>query len=107
MIIWGVWFDDSFWFSTGAVSRKGRNLAENPRCSIGTDDAAKAVIFEGTVEMIDTQHADFEKFAKAYEKKYDWDVREMAQGVYRFRPRLGFGFYEKKFDQTATRWLFR
>jgi pyridoxine/pyridoxamine 5'-phosphate oxidase len=69
MIIWGVWFDDSFWFSTGAVSRKGRNLAENPRCSIGTDDAAKAVIFEGTVEMIDSQHAGFEKFAKAYEKE--------------------------------------
>jgi hypothetical protein len=32
MIIWGLWFEDSFWFSTGAASRKARNLAENPRC---------------------------------------------------------------------------
>jgi Pyridoxamine 5'-phosphate oxidase len=32
MIIWGLWFEDSFWFSTGAASRKARNLAENLRC---------------------------------------------------------------------------
>jgi hypothetical protein len=107
MIIWGLWFDDSFWFSTGAKSRKARNLAANPKCVIGTDDAAEAVILEGTVEVIDIKHASFEKFAKAYEKKYDWDVREMAQEVYRFRPSIGFGLFEKKFEQTATRWTFR
>jgi hypothetical protein len=107
MIIWGVWLDDCFWFSTGAASRKARNLAANPRCALGTDDAAQAVIVEGAVEAIDTRHADFERFATAYEKKYAWDLREMAQHVYRFRPRVGFGLYEKKFDQTATRWLFR
>ena len=32
MVIWGVWLEDSFWFSTGAASRKARNLAVNPRC---------------------------------------------------------------------------
>jgi hypothetical protein len=107
MIIWGLWFADSFWFSTGAASRKARNLAANPKCVIGTDDAAKAVILEGTVESVDTQDADFEKFAKAYRKKYAWDVREMAQPLYRFRPDVGFGLFEKKFEQSATRWVFR
>ena len=34
------------------------------------------------------------------------DVREMRQPVYCFRPKLGFGLLEKKFDQTATRWSF-
>jgi hypothetical protein len=106
MIIWGAWLDDSFWFSTGASSRKARNLATNPKCAIGTDDAAKAAIIEGTVEMIDAQGAEFEKFATAYEKKYAWNLREMAQPVYRFRPSVGFGLFEKKFKQTATRWLF-
>src|SRR5262245_29956759 len=47
MIIWGLWLDESFWFSTGAKSRKARNLGANPKCVIGTDDAAKAVILEG------------------------------------------------------------
>ena len=107
MIIWGLWFEDSFCFSTGAASRKARNLAANPKCVIGTDDAAKAVILEGTVESVDTQDADFEKFAKAYQKKYAWDVREMAQPLYRFRPDVGFGLFEKKFEQSATRWVFR
>lgn len=107
MIIWGLWLDDCFWFSTGAKSRKARNMAENPRCVVGTDDAAKAVILEGTVELIDPQHPDFEKFAKTYEKKYKWDLRKMVQVVYRLRPSIGFGLYERKFDQTATRWALR
>ena len=104
MIIWGVWFEDSFWFSTGPKSRKARNLDDNPKCAVGTDDAAKAVILEGTVEVIGMPHAEFEKFARAYEKKYQWNVRGTAQPVYRFRPSVGFGLFEKKFDETATRW---
>jgi hypothetical protein len=107
MVIWGIWFEDSFWFSTGATSRKARNLADNPRCAIGTDNAGEAVILEGTVEAVEAQHPDFDKFATAYAKKYAWDVREMAQPVYRLRPSVGFGLFEKKFDQTATRWSFR
>lgn len=106
MVIWGLWLEDGFWFSTASTSRKGRNLAQNPKCVIGTDDAAEAVILEGTVEAIDAQRPEHERFAILYEKKYKWDVREMAQPVYRFRPNVGFGLFEKKFDQTATRWVF-
>jgi hypothetical protein len=91
----------------GGGVAQGAQSAVNPRCSIGTDNAAEAVILEGTVESIDAQHSDFAKFANAYEKKYAWDVREMAQPVYRFQPSVGFGFFEKKFDETATRWVFR
>ncbi|MFG1792399.1 pyridoxamine 5'-phosphate oxidase family protein [Nocardia sp. NPDC049149] len=29
-----LWFDDAFWFVTGARSRKGRNLARDPRCTM-------------------------------------------------------------------------
>ena len=107
MLVWGIWWQDAFWFSTGATSRKARNLAANPRCSIGTDNAAEAVILEGTVELIDGQDEEFNRFATAYRKKYAWDVREMAQPVYRFRPSVGFGLFEKTFDRTATRWVFR
>jgi Pyridoxamine 5'-phosphate oxidase len=106
MIVWGLWFENSFWFSTGAASRKARNLAANPKCVVGTDNAAEAVILEGAVEAVDTQRAEFEKFAAAYEKKYRWKVRKMAQPVYRLRPNLGFGLFEKRFEQTATRWRF-
>src|SRR6516225_7504816 len=63
MIVWGVWLEDSFWFSTGAMSRKARNLSANPRCVIGTDDAGEAVILEGTVDVIDVRQAEFARFA--------------------------------------------
>ena len=65
MIIWGVWFEDNFWFSTGSASRKARNLAANPKCVIGSDDAAQAVILEGSVEVIEVRNAEFEKFVRA------------------------------------------
>jgi len=107
MVIWGVWLGQDLWFSTGGKSRKARNLADNPDCAIGTDDAAEAVILEGAVELIDAQHPEFANFAAAYERKYAWDLREMAQPVYRFRPKVGFGLFEKRFEQTATRWSFR
>jgi hypothetical protein len=107
MIIWGLWLDESFWFTTGAESRKARNLAKNRKCAIGTDDAAKAVILEGVVEAADAKSAKYDKFVMAYEKKYKWNVREMAQSVYCFRPSLGFGLFERMFEQTATRWVFR
>src|SRR5437762_11731896 len=70
MVIWGLWLDDSSWFSTGATSRKARNLAENPKCVIGTDKAAEAVILEGSVEFASTQGAEFEALGRAYQKKY-------------------------------------
>jgi hypothetical protein len=59
------------------------------------------------VELVDAKSTEYAAFAKAYEKKYAWNVREMAQPVYRFRPTLGFGLFEKKFQQTATRWNFQ
>jgi len=32
--VWGVWLDDAFYFSSGAKSRKARNLAANPNCVV-------------------------------------------------------------------------
>jgi len=35
-----LWVDDAFWFETGEHSRKGRNIARDPRCalSVATDE---------------------------------------------------------------------
>lgn len=32
--IGALWADDCFWFETGRSSRKGRNLARDPRCTL-------------------------------------------------------------------------
>ena len=47
MVVWGIWREDAFWFTTGRGTRKARNLAANPNCSIATEGADEAVIVEG------------------------------------------------------------
>jgi len=105
MIVWGLWIDDCFFFSTGKNSRKGRNLAGNPRCVIGSEDAAQAVIVEGVVERFDDAE-ELKPIFSAYKKKYNFDVSGMEEPFYRLTPRVAFGLFEKKFSTTATRWKF-
>jgi len=105
MVIWGVWVNDEFWFGTGRKSRKAQNLAANPHCVVCNEDAAQAVIVEGAVEMVD-DHVRLEPVFAAYQKKYKIDIRGMGEPVFRVRPAVVFGLYEKKFGETATRWLF-
>src|SRR5947209_13693831 len=42
MIVWGLWLDGVFYFSSGRRSRKAKNLAANPRCVICTEKAHEA-----------------------------------------------------------------
>ena len=112
MVVWALWLDGGLYFSTGKATRKARNLAKNPYCTMCTDNAAEAVILEG---MIETE-CDVERirgFIRLYEKKYKWNLGEMAEGllslkdpVFCLRPEVAFGFWEKKFAPTATRWIF-
>lgn len=47
-----LWADDAFWFETGEGTRKGRNLARDPRCalSLATEEFDLAV--HGTAERV-------------------------------------------------------
>jgi len=107
MVIWGLWIDGRFYFSTGAESRKAKNLASNPRCVIATDNAAEAVIIEGTAELQSAPDSAFRKrFAQLYQKKYKWDMSDFSEPVYVVTPSVAFGMYEKKFQGSATKWKF-
>jgi nitroimidazol reductase NimA-like FMN-containing flavoprotein (pyridoxamine 5'-phosphate oxidase superfamily) len=106
MVIWGLWLQGCFYFSTGRQSRKARNLLQNPRCVICTEDADEAVIVEGTAREL-PKSALLRKIVKDYEKKYDWDMSEYSQEpMFEIRPRVAFGFFEKEFLESATRWQF-
>lgn len=103
MPVWGVWLDDAFSFSTGRKSRKGQNLAANPACTITNDDGAEAVIIEGQAIEVDDAVA-LDRIAAAYKKKYKMDPRGMKEPIYRVHPKTVFGFIEKSFPKSATRW---
>lgn len=47
-----LWVDGAFWFETGRTTRKGRNLARDPRCtlSLATDDFD--LVVEGEAHVV-------------------------------------------------------
>lgn len=108
MVVWGLWLDEAFCFSTGRDSRKARNLAGNPRCVVCTDNAAEAVIVEGLAERLPFRSdlPFFKKFIREYKKKYDWQIDGSEGDLYTVRPRVVFGFWEEQFTGAATRWRF-
>ena len=105
MIIWGVWFESAFWFGTGAKTQKARNLAKNPYCVVGTQNAAEAVILEGVAELV-SDAAKQRKLKPESLRKYGISGGGGSEPVYRVRPTRAFGFIEKTFPKTATRWTF-
>ena len=105
MPVWGVWLDDAFFFSTGHKSRKCQNLSANPACTIANDNGQEAVVVEGFAEEI-KDAAVLERVATAYKKKYKMDPRSMKEPILIVRPRTVFGFIEKSFPKSATRWKF-
>ena len=111
MVVWGLWQDGRFLFSTGSNSRKARNLAANPNCIVCTEHAQEAVIVEGTAEVADV--AARRKLIPAYERKYKFDLStmkddllSMKEPVFAVRPKVVFGLWEKHFQTKSTRWTF-
>jgi hypothetical protein len=112
MVIWGLWWDGAFCFSTGSESRKAQNLDANPQCVISNEDAMEAVIIEGTAKpMRDVPR--IKRFLAIYDKKYRIDMSSMAdemislkEPVFIVRPRKVFGQPHDSFAKKATRWIF-
>lgn len=50
--IGALWHTGTFWFETGRTSRKGRNIARDPRCSISLATDQFDVTVQGTVELV-------------------------------------------------------
>ncbi len=111
MVVWGLWQEGSFIFSTGSKSRKTRNLSRNSNCIVCTEHASEAVIVEGAAEIADA--AVRRKMLPAYEKKYKFDmssmkddILSMKEPVFAVHPRVVFGLPEKHFQSKSTRWKF-
>jgi len=114
MPVWGVWFNELLFFSTGNESRKARNLSANPRCSVAMEfDSGRrpkkgrikdAIVLEGLADLV-TDSKTRKKFSAIYEDKYAWDMEDFDEPVYRVRPQVVFGL-TSEMTETATRWRF-
>jgi nitroimidazol reductase NimA-like FMN-containing flavoprotein (pyridoxamine 5'-phosphate oxidase superfamily) len=105
MPVWGIWVDGRFYFSTGAKSVKARNLAANASCIVCTDNAAEAVVVEGTAAPI-SDAARSAELSPYYAKKYkSFELDPKLGPIFEVRPEVAFGLREKTF-KAMTRWTF-
>jgi uncharacterized pyridoxamine 5'-phosphate oxidase family protein len=112
MVVWALWMDGFIYFSTGADTVKAKNLAKNAHCTMCTENSAEAVIVEGMIET-ERNVGTIRKYVPLYEKKYKFKLGEMGENLialkdplFYLRPKVAFGFWEKKFAPSATRWIF-
>lgn len=105
--VWGVWLNETLYFSTGEKSVKGRNLARNPEVVAHLESGDDVFMLEGTVETV-TDRSELESFVDAYEAKYALrlNLDEPIGIFYAVRPRLAHGWHEKNFPESATTWRF-
>jgi len=60
-----VWVDGAYWFQTGAGTRKGRNVARDPRCCVAVSIRDADVVIEGEAARV-TEPAIVARVAKAW-----------------------------------------
>ena len=114
-----VWDDGKVYFVSGAGTRKSRNLADNPNCSISMALASFDLVFEGQAERV-TDEATLRRLAKRYadggwpatvnDGAFTYDYSAPSAGpppwnLYAVGPTTVFGVMSEE-PGGATRWRF-
>jgi hypothetical protein len=74
-----IWLDGAFWFQTGAGTRKGRNVARDPRCSVALSIRDADVVVEGDAARV-TDPASLARAAQAWAEG-GWPAEPDASGT--------------------------
>lgn len=73
-----MWVDGTFWFQTGSGTRKGRNVARDPRCSLAVSIRDADVVIEGDAVRV-TEPSAVARVAKAWADQ-GWPAEPDASG---------------------------
>jgi hypothetical protein len=84
--VWAAWVDGVLAFSTGAGTRKARDLAARPRCSVATESGEESVVAEGVAEVVEDEER-LSVIDAAYAAKYGGSMRMPGSPVFAVRPR--------------------
>lgn len=110
MPVWGMWHQDSVWFSSSKESRKALNLTRNPRCSLATEDADNPVVVEGVAGLVIDREVlrevlDLEN--RKYKTSYGLELLDPeVNSTFRVRPIHVFALLQEDFTGSPTRWTF-
>lgn len=102
--VWGIWFEDRFYFSTGAKTVKGRNLSANPQMVVHTESGDETVILEGRAQAVPSGEL-FTRLDEVYFAKYQVNLMH-DNPVYVLVTKKAFAWREHDFPTSATRWVF-
>ncbi|HKB29519.1 MAG TPA: pyridoxamine 5'-phosphate oxidase family protein [Streptosporangiaceae bacterium] len=110
MPVWGMWDDAVLWFSSSVESRKARNLSQDPRCVVTTEDATDPVVIEGTARIV-TEPAALQRVIDLMNAKYGTDsnvsfLDPAVNATIEVRPVRVFGLRSADFTGSPTRWVF-
>lgn len=76
-----LWVDGTFWFQTGAGTRKARNVERNPRCSIAVSIRDADVVVEGDAAWV-TDPDTVARLAKAWaDQGWPAEPHESGTGI--------------------------
>jgi hypothetical protein len=112
MPAWAVWLDGALYFEGSPLTRRARNLANNPDVVVHLESGDVVVVLEGRAEPVGKPDPTLANtLARAFGAKYgpshgyhppadQWD----GGGLWVVRPRVAFGWNE--FPTTMTRWRF-
>jgi nitroimidazol reductase NimA-like FMN-containing flavoprotein (pyridoxamine 5'-phosphate oxidase superfamily) len=107
MPVWAVWHEGRLWFSSSNGSRKARNLAFEPRCTLSTDNPSEPVVVQGRVQRV-TDRAALTAMLEAenakYETAYGMDMVDPASNsVFALPPEWVFALDSNDFTGSPTR----
>ena len=110
MPVWAVWLGGELWFSSAVGSRKARNLAADPRCTLTTDDARNPVVLDGVARRV-VDPAAIAEFLAAVNDKYDADIAPEfldpeVNAAFAVRPEQAIALTDGDFTGSPTRWRF-
>jgi len=110
MPVWAVWQDGALWFSSASGSRKARNLAARPRCSLATEDPAEPVVVHGQARRV-TERGALLAMLAAENAKYGTSYGEemvdpASSSVFALSPDWAFALDSADFAGSPTRFTF-
>jgi general stress protein 26 len=110
MPVWAVWQQGALWFSSANGSRKARNIAAQPRCSLSTDNPIEPVVVHGRARRV-AGASELEAMLAAENAKYGTSygtdmVDPAVNSVFALQPDWAFALDTSDFAGSPTRYIF-
>ena len=103
--VWGIWFENRFYFEGSMETAWARNISNNPNIAVHLPDADKVVTMEGTAHIIQDDEIDDEMWDlldSTFQRKYQVD--KSSPFIY-VNPKRILA-WDGEDITTMTRWVF-